>query len=311
MQPFQLTLSNNGTVTGLQSIPPSSALSADNRPLVVGLHGGGYDSQYFDATPKYSASLASIAFGVPFVSIDRPSYGGTSSILPIPEVSDFPQETGIWLHRYILPKIWTEIGVPNKCNCLVLFCHSLGGMGGIVAAALHAQDDTPSYPLGGMISSGLGNSQPESMKNFTPSFLPVDADHGLFPVNDKDTVMFKPGTVAPEVLEQSERLNAVSPYAETPHFAPVWLPVWREKWAAHVSVPVMFALVEDDPFFVSSEEELEACARAFKNSVRVDKSLVRGAPHCMELSHWSQGWYARGFGFALECSASLAHDGAS
>jgi hypothetical protein len=93
MQPFQLTLSNNGTVAGLQSIPPLSAqkaprmqysptrqntwewhrnidyhslrrggqqslsaLSADNRPLIVGLHGGGYDSQYFDATPKYSAS---------------------------------------------------------------------------------------------------------------------------------------------------------------------------------------------------------------------------------------------------------------
>jgi hypothetical protein len=44
----------------------------------------------------------------------------------------------------------------------------------------------------------------------------------LFPVNDKDTVMFKPGTVAPEVLEQSERLNAVSPYVVGVHRQERW-----------------------------------------------------------------------------------------
>lgn len=305
MQPFRFTLSNNGTVAGVHSIPPSSESPVDHRPLIIGLHGGCYDHQYFDATPKCSASLASIAFGVPFVSIDRPSYGGTSSILPIPEGSDFPQETSLWLHRYILPKLWSEIGAPSQCNCIVLLCHSLGAMGGVVAAALHAQDETPLYPLGGLIASGMGNKEPLSTRN-APSFITVDADHAMFPLDAKDTIMFKPGTVNREVLEQSERLNAVCPLPETAQFAAVWLPVWKQKWARHVSTSVMFSLVEDDPFFVATEEEIETCARAFKNSVRFDGSLLRGAPHCVELSRWSQGWYARCFGFAMECSASFA-----
>lgn len=306
MRPFKYTLSNNGTVTGVHSIPQSSASSSEYRPLIVGLHGGCYDSQYFDATPNYSASLMSVSLGVPFVSIDRPSYGGTTSILPIPEGSDFPQETGRWLHQYILPKLWSEIGVPNRCNSIVLLCHSLGVMGGIVTASLHAQDETALYPLGGLIASGMGDKQSLFMKNSAPSFRTVDADHALFPVDSKDNVMFKPGTVTPEILEQCERLNAVCPLSETAEFAPGWLPIWKKKWAAQVTAPVMFSLVEDDPFFVSTEEEIDTCVRAFKSSSRVDGSIVRGAPHCMELSKWSQGWYARCFGFALECATSFA-----
>ncbi|RYP61169.1 hypothetical protein DL770_009846 [Monosporascus sp. CRB-9-2] len=178
-------------------------------------------------------------------------------------------------------------------------------MGGIVAAALHAHDKKPLYPLGGLIASGMGDTQPPSMRSNPPSFEIADGGYTTFPLEAKDAVMFKPGTVAAEVLEQSERLNSPAPRAETALFPAVWLPVWKGKWAAHVSAPVMFSLVDDDPFFVVNEEELGSCVKAFKNSVRVDGSLVRDAPHCMELSHWSQGWYARCFGFAMECSASM------
>ena len=307
MQPFQFTLSNNGTVAGIHSIPPPSRSQINHRPLIVALHGGCYDKQYFDSAPKYSASLASEAFGVPFVSIDRPSYGGTSSILPIPEGTDFYKETGVWLHRYIFPKLWSEIGVPNQCSCIVILAHSLGVMGCIVAAALHAQDNAPLYPLGGLIANGMGNTQSESMRSGPPpKYLSVGPDHVLFTPEIKDTVMFKPGTVSAEALEHTERLNAVSPLAEVALFPTLWLPTWKEKWAAQVSAPVMFCLVDDDPFFAVTQEELDVCVRAFKNSARVDRSLIRGAPHCMELSHWSQGWYARCFGFAMECAASFA-----
>ncbi|KAF2021256.1 hypothetical protein BU24DRAFT_487710 [Aaosphaeria arxii CBS 175.79] len=307
MRKFQFKLANNGTVAGIHSIPPTPATAASKeRPLVVGLHGGCYDSQYFDATPRFSASQTSIALGIPFVAIDRPSYGGTSSILPIPDDSDFAQETGIWLHQYILPKLWEELGAPNGCNCIVLLCHSLGTMGGIVTAALHAKDTSPLYPLGALIASGMGDTQSEFMLRSPPSFTMVGSTHAMFPPDSKDSVMFKPDTVADEVLEQCQRLNAVCPLAETAKFAPAWLPTWKQQWAKDVTAPVMFALVEDDPFFVTTEEELKKCTDAFGNDVRVDGSLIRGAPHCMELSYWSQGWYARCFGFALECSVSFA-----
>ena len=306
MQPFKFILSNNGTVTGLYSIPSKSVRTIEYCPLIIGLHGGTYDSQYFDATPEVSASLASVAFGVPFIALDRPCYGETSSILPILKDSDFPQETGRWLHHHILPKLWSEIGIPNRCNCIVLLCHSLGVMGGIVAAALHAQDKTPLYPLGGLIASGMGNTSSSFVKtSSTPSFVPVDVNHIMFPVDVKDKIMFKPGTVSSEALEQSECLNVISPLPEIAEYATDWLPVWKQKWAAHVTTPVMFSLVDNDPFFVSTQQEIDTCVRAFKNSTRVDGSLVKGAPHCMELSFWSQGWYARCFGFAMECACTF------
>lgn len=274
--------------------------------MIVGLHGGCYDHQYFDALPKYSASLASDAFGIPFVTIDRPSYGGTSSILPIPKDSDFTQESAIALHRFILPKLWSEFGAPNGCNCIILLSHSLGVMVGVATAAMYGREEKPTYPLGGLIASGMGDTQSASMKGSTPSFPPVDDDHALFPLEPKDAVMFKPGTYAPEMLKESERLNAVFPIPEVVGFATEWMPVWKEKWAPAVKTPVMYSLVEDDPFFVATQEEVDRCVQAFTNSVRVDGSLLRSAPHCVELSHWSQGWYARCFGFSMECAASFA-----
>ncbi|KAJ5357943.1 hypothetical protein N7541_005101 [Penicillium brevicompactum] len=305
MESFEYALPDNRTVRGLKHIPQCQGSLLNSRPLIVALHGGCYDHQYFDASPKTSAAVASHAFGVPFVSIDRPSYGGTSSILPIPQGTNFFELSALQLHQQILPEIWRRIGLPNDCNCIILLCHSLGVIPGIITAAFHAQDGKPLYPLGGLIASGMGDKQSSVMKGSTPSFALVDKDHALFPLEAKDQVMFKPGTFDPEILEQSARLNAVYPIAEVAGFAALWLPTWKQKWASHVSAPVMFSLVEDDPFFVATEEEVDTCVKAFTRSTRVDGSLMRDAPHCVELSHWSQGWYARCFGFAMECAASF------
>ncbi|KAJ8071195.1 hypothetical protein OCU04_001533 [Sclerotinia nivalis] len=225
MEPFRLVLANNGTVTGAHSIPSFSSSPVDYRPLIIGLHGGCYDHQYFDALPKYSASVASKAFGIPFVTIDRPSYGGTSCVLPIPEGSDFTQESAKLLHHFILPKLWTEFGAPNGCNCIVLLSHSLGVMVGVAVSAMHAQSGTPAYPFGGLIASGMGDVQSKVMKGTIPSYPMVDENHGLCPVGPKDALMFKPGTYAPEMLHESERLNAVCPMPEIVGFATEWIPV--------------------------------------------------------------------------------------
>ena len=178
-------------------------------------------------------------------------------------------------------------------------------MVGVAVGAMHAQEQDPAYPLGGLIASGMGDVQAKAMQGSTPSYPKVDDDHGLCPVQLKDALMFKPGTCAAEILAQSERLNAVCPIAEIAGFATEWLPVWKQRWASRVRAPVMFALVEDDPFFEANEKEMERCVSALRNSVRVEGSLLRGAPHCIELSFWAQGWYARCFGFAMECSASF------
>ena len=206
MQPFHLKLSSDAVVAGIHSIPPPSASPVARRPLIVALHGGGYDCQYFDATPTHTATISSTAFGVTFISIDRPCYGRTSSFLPVPERSDFNRETGLWLHNYILPALWTEYGTTYGCNCIVLLCHSLGVMGGIVAAAMHGQDEKPLYPLGGVIACGLGDTQSPFMKTAPQLHESAGPDHVLMPLNVKDSIMFRPGTVSPFFLQPHQDL---------------------------------------------------------------------------------------------------------
>ncbi|KAL4886046.1 hypothetical protein BJY04DRAFT_213585 [Aspergillus karnatakaensis] len=313
MQPFTLPLPDNATVAGIHSIPSplslkSTSSPASSRPLIVALHGGTYDSSYFNGTPETSASTTSTSLGIPFVAIDRPCYGGTTSFLPLPEGSDFNEESGRWLHEYILPALWARFG--EGCNALVLLCHSLGGMSGIVAASLHARDESPKYPLGGIIVSGLGDKTPvmseAEAEAARSAYVKVGPDYLLLPVGIKDRIMFRAGTCDGDVLAQSERLNAATPEAEIRDFRGSWMETWKEKWAEHVVVPVIFSLVERDPFFVATREEVGVCLRAFMKSVRVDGGLMNGAPHCMELSYWSRGWYVRCFGFAMECSVGIA-----
>lgn len=140
MEPFKLTLPDGELLAGIRKVPqPSTILRY--RPLIVGLHRSTYDSRYFDPDVNHTAAIPSGAFGVPFASIDRPYYGNTSSSLPILKDSSFPQETGSWLHRYTLLMLWSEIGRPDNCNCIMLLCHSIGSMGDIITAVMHVQDE--------------------------------------------------------------------------------------------------------------------------------------------------------------------------
>jgi hypothetical protein len=305
MEPFTLTLDNGKIVAGISNIPLRSASPLQFRPLLVGLHGGTYECHYFDADTKHTAAISSAAYGVPFISIDRPCYGKTGSFLPVLEGSSFPRETGIWLHTLILPALWTEFGIPNDCNCIVLLCHSLGVMAGVPAAALHAQTEKPSYPLGGIICCGLGDKWLPHMEQNRPTQPNYPPDRVTSPLDVKDAMMFLPGTVHPDILKLSERLHFPAPFAEVTCLPEQWLPSWKDEWAIHVKAPVMFTLVEQEPFFNVSEERLKSCANAFSTSVRVESSLIPGAPHCIELSYWSQAWYARCFGFAMECATNM------
>jgi hypothetical protein len=47
-------------------------------------------------------------------------------------------------------------------------------------------------------------------------------------------------------------------------------------------------------------------SECFQEEFEVEGGLIRNAPHCLELSYWSQGWYARCYGWAMECAASFA-----
>ncbi|KAL3464009.1 hypothetical protein BJX64DRAFT_276188 [Aspergillus heterothallicus] len=247
---IQTPTPNGGTVAGIHSIP-------------------------IEPSPSLQHPRQNSALGVPFISIDRPCYGGTSSFLPIPKDFDYAIETDTWLHRYILPTLWAEFGVPSQCNCIVLLSHSLGAIGSTVVGAMHAQDQegnkSTAYPLGGIIISGLGGQLiPSMVENPLPE-PNAPPDHAVFPVAFKDALMFVPA------WDRSSGYPSLH----------------GGEWAAHIVAPVKFTLV--DCFWVGSEEHVRSCVEAFKKRSQVDGSLVRGAPHCLELSVWSQGWCAASF----------------
>ena len=308
MQSFNLALPNGATVTGIRSTPSPRTGEATRTPLIIGIHGGGYNSDYFHADAKHTAAIPSQLYGVPFVAFDRPYYGGTRPAGTVPIPADYPRETGTYVHRYILPALWKEYGA--GCSGVILLCHSLGCQQGIVAAALHAGETHPTYPLLGLVASGFGHRASSIFDSMPPMEPNHGPDHFLQSVAHKDQSMFRPGTVDAEVLKQSERLNHPIPVCEA-NSSRFWAAGWRDEWAGRVTVPVMFAWAELDFFFDGTKQHLQECVEGFRNSPRVDGSWVQGAPHCMELSHWSQGWYARCFGFALECAVASSVKAAS
>jgi pimeloyl-ACP methyl ester carboxylesterase len=309
MEPFTLTLGNGATLTGLSNIPKPSPTTPKYRPLIVGLHGGSYSSSYFNVDAKHTAALASNALSVPFIAINRPGIAGSTSLYPLPPDSSDAETHAAFLHNHILPALWTQFGLSNGCNSLTLLCHSLGTPIAIMAASLfatsHPPDSQPQppYPLAGIIFSGFGiqlipDSGPKPDPNTPPpEFLEFTADV-------KNAIMMPPGTCDPSVYAYHDRLNVKFPFREVSDIHTVWLPRIREEWAKDVTVPVMFGIAERDCYWRATREHVDEMRRLFGKSPRVEGEVVKRAPHNLEISYWAQGWYARGFGFAVECAAS-------
>ena len=302
MQTFKIVLANQATLTGLHNLPAKGPTTPHFRPLIVALHGGTHSARYYDLDAKNSASLASNGLQVPFVAVNRPGYLDSTPFDPIPEGSSQTEQSGEWLHQHILPAIWTEYGEPQSCNCIILHCHSLGTPGAVIAAAKHAAEAEHAYPLGGIIFSGFGTRVTPPPRTFK------DGDtHLKLPLEAKFSIMIPPGTADPDVYKGFEHaeLNNDMPVVELTDTFTVWLPRWRTEWASKIKVPVMIGIAELDGLWEGTIEHVQEIASAFSGSTRVDGSLMGGAPHNVETSYWSQGWFARGFGFALECAAAF------
>ncbi|KAK5661071.1 hypothetical protein OQA88_10961 [Cercophora sp. LCS_1] len=293
MGSFTLTLANGATLTGWANLPIAPSTYPKYRPLMVGLHGGTYSSDYFHVDEKHTAAIASNALGVPFVAINRPGYKDSTSFDPIPEGSSYHETYGEWLHKFILPAVWGKFGVAQGCNGVVLLAHSLGVSGAVITAALHAhetseQERKPNYPLAGIIISGLG-IQPvrERPADRPPNEIP---EFITFPDDLKDDMFIPKGTCDPSIYKHTKRLNLPVPFREVQDAWDVWLPRVRTDWAPHVRAPVMIGLAERDIYWKGTEEHAREFMAAFSASSRVDGSVVKGAPHNMEMSYWSQGW---------------------
>ncbi|KAL8709931.1 MAG: hypothetical protein Q9220_005381 [cf. Caloplaca sp. 1 TL-2023] len=315
MEAFSLRISKESVVTGLRT-PALSGEPQKDTPLIVAIHGGSYSAAYYDVGQNNSAAPCSAFFGVPFIAIDRPGYLDSTPLpAPIPEDSSYCQEEGKYLHNEVLPAIWKMYSKEHPVSSIVILAHSLAVPMTIVAAALTAESSSkePSYRLAGIILSGFGTTlSTETQEYMGPKLAESpqpDPDRIRFPTLLKDDIMLcgdSTGITSPEVFEHSERLNVTScSQGEWTDGGYLWASYGKERYMQHVKCPVMYALAGEENLWVVNAETLDWFADSFKSSSRVDKGVIPGAPHCMELGRAGRGWYARVFGWAIECGVAF------
>lgn len=247
--------------------------------------------------------------GIPFIAINRPGYVDSSPIPPTSQSTTYCQAEGHHLHTSILPALWAQFGPPNSCTSLILTCHSMAVLGGIVLGNLYARDPSPRYPLAGLILSGSGTRPITHEQAPSVDEAPInvsDTDKFYFPPAVKRDLMF--GLPAYSCVDSAlipllEAQNTYMLHDELVDLRIHWSG-YRASYAQEIEVPVMYALGERDWLFEATKETVAEFAALFPKSPRVDASLVLDAPHALVWSWGGHGWYARCFGWAVEVCAS-------
>ncbi|KAI0466573.1 hypothetical protein F4859DRAFT_526667 [Xylaria cf. heliscus] len=301
---FELDVSPQARITGKYITPPRTSLSPQNLPLLVGIHGGTLTSSYYDADPNYSAAKFAIAFGIPFVAIDRPCYNGTTSILPLQEGESFFWKTATRLNGDILPALWQKFGIPNGCIGMVTLSHSMAVPIAILTAYMHAKTGEQLYPLKGIIISGFGSqwADPEELRSPSGAQLPTEIE---YPQDTKKKLMLSAdhfNTHDPGIEKYLQLLSVPMPVEELLDLQLHWA-TYGPHCATEVVVPVMYALGEHDFLWVANRTTISNFGANFTQCRRFDGGVVLGAPHAIEWSKARVGWYTRCFSWAMEiCS---------
>ena len=170
------------------------------RGVIVALHGGTYDSSYYDTGADSLLDLAA-TLGYLVVAVDRPGYGATHGADP--ELLTFDAQTTI-LSQALL-RVWTDIG--QRAD-LVLIGHSIGGMLALCAAATR-----PAVPLRGVEVSGMGELWQPGLREMWGSLI-GDAAEVTVPANAHNQVMYGPeGTFERGPASQVHRAATTDPHA--------------------------------------------------------------------------------------------------
>ncbi|KAJ5667090.1 hypothetical protein N7507_002954 [Penicillium longicatenatum] len=303
MQLFVLQLPDGNILAGRLLMPPTPTTSK-YRPLLVCVHGGSSDAEYFDMDQEHSISGISQALRIPVIAISRPSYGGSTPLRPLADGESWGEQQGHYLNSTILPSLWKEYGELSRATSVVLLAHSIGAMVATVAAGCHT--GTGRYPLAGLITSGIGAEHVDASRQHMIHLLDTQAESITFDPVAKNAVMLQAPhkkLVNPRVCEHTVRLNKPLPTAELHDINFTWLTNFH-KYSTLIQVPVLYGLGEFDGLWVSTAEAVEEYKSAFPASLRIEGGIVPMAPHCIEMSYQSQGWLSRCFGFASECAVS-------
>lgn len=233
------------------------------RPLIVCIHGGGCNANYFDL-PGFSFCDLAVARGYSLVLINRPGHGGSSPTY----ATDFTS-----IASAILAHIHDTISVHRPTSRWLLLGHSIGA----AVATIIAGEICPAH-LVGVALSGIGDkptSAAWAWQRELDAALPGAA-------LSSDLLFGPPGSFswrAPKALR-----HAAEPWqtAEV-HEA---LDHWPSRFvsSAHgVKVPVHIRLAEAEQIWDTGQDAVERVAKLFDSAPRVDAGLLPEGGHLYEV----------------------------
>ena len=321
MDPFTLRLAAGNQVAGLLSLPLKPTDAPKGFPLVIMIHGGTYTASYFDADATHSISIPAKALSIPVIALTRPGYGDSTPLPPLEDGETWIQQSGTYIHEFVLPAIWREYGKRSGASSMVLYGHSIGGAIAVVATACHNRSpDTAGYPLSGLVTSGIGalssvpvtkydasEAERTSTMGQMDTYEPqpgVAAPSLTWPREEKDALMLRPQDhlCDPKLLEGTTAgLNHPMSLAEVTDVRRQWPEYWL-GYATDVTVPHMYALGSEDILWPPVKQSVDAFVAGFTSCVQMEVLTIRLAPHCIELSYLGQSWMVRMLGFAGECA---------
>ncbi len=278
-----MTVTTFGAASGRSRFPEGSV----DTPLVVAIHGGSYDSAYFDV-PDHSLLDRAEANGIAIVAVDRPGYGDTPLL---PDMSFASQA------RFLadaLRQTWDGHGAGRPG--MVAIGHSIGA-----AITLTLASDPGDLPLLGVAVSGVGLRTPEG-HNAAWDALP-GTPLVLLPEDMKDVVMFGPeGSFDPASVTAARTANRTAPKSELLEITGGWAANVRDV-LGRIAVPVHYRQGEGDKLWVVDEGEVHGFALALTRSPRVDAAMLRGTGHCLDFHAIGGAFQLSQLGFALQCGA--------
>jgi pimeloyl-ACP methyl ester carboxylesterase len=284
MSRTRVALSARGRrIAGIASEP-----GAADTPLVVAIHGGGYNSGYFDV-PGHSLLDAGAASGFQVISLDRPGYGGSD---PLPGREATFARTAEALDEAI-GELWADRS--RSSPGIVLLSHSIGS-----AVAVHLAARQPRWPLLGISLHGVGDRSPDHVINAWHG-LPVGKPVEL-PPEQRRALLYGPDeTVDPGAVDSARSAVEPVPLDEMLEIVGDW-PASVAKLAAAVTVPVQYALAQYDGLWVVDESRVAAFAGYFTSAPWLEARLQVGAGHNLDHHHLSRSLHLRQLAFAWECA---------
>lgn len=260
------------------------------RGLVVALHGGTYDSGYYDTG---AGSLLSVgeALGLCVVALDRPGYGKSHTLDP--KWLSFSSQTE--LLAAAVKQVAHDVA---PVNGTVLVGHSIGGMLALRVAAQAAVE------LRGVEVSGIGARWRPGMREMWSSLIGEQAAIDV-PPDAHTHVMFGPeGTYAPEQKALDAALLRPMPMPELADVVG-----WTDAFPAvaeGISVPVSVTFPEHDNIWMTDADARSLAQRLFVRAPSVRVELFEGAGHCIELHKLSRSYCLRQLAFIEACLCGTA-----